>query len=247
MEKTILKNAKSEVKYPMRINRYLALNNYCSRREADDLIVKGVVLINSKKAKLGDKVEEKDVVTVNMKAQKAVKKLVYFAYNKAKGIVTHTPKEGQKSIKQVAYLADDIFPVGRLDKNSHGLIILSNDGRITDKLLNPESEHEKEYVVKVNKPISNIFLKIMARGVQLEDFKTKPCIIKKTDDRAFRIILTEGKKHQIRRMCANLGWEVRDLQRVRIMNIRLGNLGSGQQRKIQGKELDIFLKSLGII
>jgi len=243
MEKTTTKN---EISYPMRINRYLALHKYSSRREADELITKGVVTINGKKAKLGDKVNEKDVVTVNMKVQGAAKKYVYFAYNKAKGVVTHTPKDGQKSIKQVTYLADDVFPVGRLDKNSHGLIILSNDGRITDRLLSPEYDHEKEYIVKVNKPITNIFLKIMARGVQLEDFKTKPCVVKKKNEQTFSIILTEGKKHQIRRMCANLGWAVSDLQRVRIMNIKLGNLGVGQQKKIENEELDIFLKSLGL-
>lgn len=238
--------SKKEIIYPMRVNRYLALHNYSSRREADELITKGVVMINGKKAKLGDKVNEKDVVTVNMKVREAAKKYVYFAYNKSKGIVTHTPKDGQKSIKQVTFLADDIFPVGRLDKNSHGLIILSNDGRITDKLLSPEYDHEKEYAVSVNKPITNIFLKIMRQGVQLEDFKTRPCIVEKKDDRNFYIVLTEGKKHQIRRMCANLGWEVVDLKRIRIMNIELNNLGSGQQRKIKGEELDIFLKSLGI-
>jgi 23S rRNA pseudouridine2604 synthase len=243
MEKTSQEN---KITYPMRINRYLALHNYSSRREADKLIEKGVVMINGKKAKLGDKVSEKDVVTVNMKVQGAAKKYVYFAYNKPKGIVTHSPENGQKSIRQVTYSAEDVFPVGRLDKNSHGLIILSNDGRITDKLLNPSKEHEKEYVVSVNKPITNIFLKIMRQGVQLEDFKTKPCIVEKKDETTFNIILTEGKKHQIRRMCANLGWSVSDLKRVRIINIRLGNLGLGQQRKIQGKELEEFLKSLGM-
>jgi len=235
-----------EIVYPVRINRYLALNNYSSRREADEFIAKGIVTINGKKAKIGDKVNENDVVAVNMKVQGIAKEYVYFAYNKARGIVTHSPKDGQRSIKEVAYSADDVFPVGRLDKNSRGLIILTNDRRITDKLLNPEYEHEKEYVVSVNKPITNIFLKVMGQGVQLEDFKTRPAIIKKIDKTVFHITLTEGKKHQIRRMCANLGWEVADLKRVRIMNIKLGNLGSGQQRKIQGEELDIFLKSLGM-
>ena len=158
--------------------------------------------------------------------------------------MTHSPKDGQKSIKEVTYSAEDVFPVGRLDKNSHGLIILTNDRRITDKLLNPEFEHEKEYVVSVNKLITNIFLKVMGQGVQLEDFKTKPATIKKINETTFSIVLTEGKKHQIRRMCDNLGWAVVDLKRIRIMNIKLGNLGSGQQRKIQGKELEEFLGSL---
>jgi 23S rRNA pseudouridine2604 synthase len=236
----------NEIIYPLRINRYLALNNYSSRREADELIKKGVVMINGKKAKIGDKISENDVVTVNAKEKGILKEYVYFAYNKPRGIVTHSPKDGQKSIGDITYSQSDVFPVGRLDKNSYGLIILTNDGRVNDKLLNPVHDHEKEYVVTVNKPITNIFLKVMRQGVQLEDFKTKPCVINKKNETTFHIMLTEGKKHQIRRMCANLGWEVVDLKRVRIMNIKLGNLGSGQQRKIKGKELEEFLKKLGM-
>ena len=236
----------SEIIYPIRINRYLALQNICSRREADALIEKGVVLINGKKAKIGDKVNEGDKVTVKAKNAEVMKKYVYFAFNKPRGIVTHSPKDGQKSIKDITYSAEDVFPVGRLDKNSRGLLILTNDGRINDKLLNPEYNHEKEYVVTVNKPITNIFLKVMRQGVQLEDFKTKPAIVEQKDETTFHITLTEGKKHQIRRMCTNLGWEVVDLKRVRVMGIKLGTLGSGQQRKLQGKELEELLKSLGM-
>ena len=240
------KNPKKEATFPMRINRYLALQNYCSRREADDLILKGIVFVNGKIAKIGQKVQENDKVTVNAKKQIEAKKYVYFAYNKNKGIVTHSPKDGQKSISQMIYMAQDVFPVGRLDKNSRGLIILTNDGRVTDKLLSPEYEHEKEYVVSLNKPITNIFLKIMRQGVQLEDFKTRPATVEKKNEKTFNIILTEGKKHQIRRMCANLGWDVVDLRRTRIMNVRLGSLGAGQCRKIEGKELATFLQNLGI-
>jgi 23S rRNA pseudouridine2604 synthase len=234
------------VVYPIRINRYLALHNICSRREADALIEKGVVLINGKKAKIGDKVNEIDKVTVNSKAADVMKKYVYFAFNKPRGIVTNSPRDGQKSIKDITYSADDVFPVGRLDKNSRGLLILTNDGRVNDKLLNPEHNHEKEYVVTVNKPITNIFLKVMRQGVQLEDFKTKPAIVEQTEDEVFHITLTEGKKHQIRRMCTNLGWEVVDLKRIRVMGVKLGTLGSGQQRKLQGKELEELLSSIGI-
>ncbi|EKE20081.1 MAG: Pseudouridine synthase [uncultured bacterium] len=235
-----------EIIYPIRINRYLALKNICSRREGDALIEKGVVLINGKKAKIGDKVSETDKVTVNSKATDVMKKYVYYAFNKPRGIVTHSPKDGQRSIKDITSSADDVFPVGRLDKNSRGLLILTNDGRINDKLLNPEHDHQKEYVVTVNKPITNIFLKVMRQGVQLEDFKTKEAEVEKTDETTFHITLTEGKKHQIRRMCTALGWEVVDLKRVRVMNIKLGTLGSGQQRKIQGPELEELLKSLGM-
>ncbi len=235
-----------ELNYPIRINRYLALNNYCSRREADTYIEKGLVLVNGKKAKIGDKVFEKDKIELNVKEKGVLKKYVYYAYNKARGIVTHSPKDGQKSIANVVKVAEDVFPVGRLDKNSRGLIILSNDGRITDKLLNPDREHEKEYVVTVNKPISNIFLKVMRQGVQLEDFKTRPAIVEKKDELTFHITLTEGKKHQIRRMCTALGWEVVDLKRIRVMNVNLGGLRVGQMRALGEEELKTLLKSLGL-
>ncbi len=235
-----------KISYPIRINRYLALHNYCSRREADAYITKGLVLVNGKKAKIGDKVFEVDKVELNVKEKGVLKKYVYYGYNKARGIVTHSPKDGQKSIANVIKVAEDVFPVGRLDKNSRGLILLSNDGRITDKLLNPEREHEKEYVVGVNKPITNIFLKVMRQGVQLEDFKTRPAVVEKKDELTFNITLTEGKKHQIRRMCAALGWEVVDLKRVRIMNVRLGRLAVGQLRALGEEETKSLLKSLGI-
>lgn len=230
----------------MRVNRYLALKGYSSRREADALISKGIVTINGKKASLGDKVSESDVVEVDKTKKKGFKNYIYLAYNKSRGIVTHSPEEGQKDIRQAARLTQDIFPVGRLDRDSEGLILLTNDGRMTDKLLNPEREHEKEYVVRVNKPITNIFVKVMQQGVELEDFKTKPCIVKKKDDFTFHITLTEGKKHQIRRMCAAMGWSVASLRRVRIMNIHLGALPKGQKRILSGQELTKLLSDLGI-
>lgn len=232
--------------YPIRINRYLALKNVCSRREADDLIARKIVKINDKIAVIGDKVQENDVVDVNMEVKNKLKKYRYFAYNKPRGIVTHTAEKQQQDIKDVAELPSDFFPVGRLDKESHGLLILTNDGRITDKLLNPKFDHEKEYLVRTNKSITNIFLKIMSNGVQLEDFKTKPCRIKKVSDKEFKITLTEGKKHQIRRMCTNIGFEVVDLKRTRVMNIKLANLGDGKKREIEGEELKNFLGELKI-
>lgn len=232
--------------YPIRINRYLAMNNYCSRREADDLIVKKIVKINGRIAKLGEKVNKGDKVDMDTETKSKLKKYLYFAYNKPIGIVTHTPEAGQTEIKKIAGLPADVFPVGRLDKKSHGLIILTNDGRITDRLLNPAFEHEKEYIVQTNKPVANIFLKVAGGGMQLEDFKTKPCRVKKISENAFQIILAEGKKHQIRRMCANFGFEAADIKRTRIMNVRLGALPSGQKREIKGGELKEFLNKLGI-
>jgi 23S rRNA pseudouridine2604 synthase len=232
--------------YPIRLNRYLALNGYCSRRESDVLIAKNIVFVNGQVAKIGTKIEEKDLVEVDLESRKAVKEYVYFAYNKPRGLMTNNDQIGEKSIKDILHLPKDVFPVGRLDKDSHGLILLSNDGRINSRLLSPEYDHAKEYLVTVNKPITNHFLNILRRGVNLEGFQTKECIAEKIDDYKFKIILTEGKKHQIRRMCDNLGYTTQELERVRIMNITLGDLKSGQTRKIKGEELEELLKSLGI-
>lgn len=235
-----------EISYSIRINRYLALNNFCSRREADALIVKKIITINGKVAVLGDKVNKNDKVEMNVERRNEVKSYRYFAYNKPMGIVTHKTDDEQKEISETIDLPKDVFPVGRLDKQSHGLILLTNDGRVNDKLLNPDYDHEKEYLVRVAKPITNIFLKIMTNGVQLEDFKTKPCQVKKVTDYELKVVLTEGKKHQIRRMCDSIGFGVMDLKRIRIMNIDLGNLGTGHKREILGKELDMFLQSIGV-
>lgn len=228
----------------MRINKYLAFKNICSRREADELIKLGKVRINKKKAVLGDKVLEKDEVTLSNNFQK---KLFYFAYNKPIGIVTHSPQGQEKSIRDVAKIPQKVFPIGRLDKDSWGLIILTNDGRITDKILNPEKNHEKEYAVRADKNISESFMNKMARGVRLEDgYKTKECKVQKINDAMFSIILTEGKKRQIRRMCAVLGYSVADLKRVRVINIKIGALKPGEYREIKGMELKNFLSGLGL-
>lgn len=234
------------LEYPMRINRYLAKKNFCSRREADALIEKGVVKINGKKAVLGQKINEDDRVEVDTKNKAAIKNRQYFAYYKPIGIVTHSPEMGQKGIADVTGFSEEFFPIGRLDKLSQGLIIMTNDGRITDKMLNPEYAHEKEYMVHVNKKINNFFVRHMSEGIDLEDFRTKPAMVEKIGEQVFRIVLTEGKKHQIRRMCTALGHEVLDLKRVRVMNIKLGNLKPNQKREIVGEELEIFLKNLEI-
>jgi 23S rRNA pseudouridine2604 synthase len=232
--------------YPMRLNRHLAIKNFSSRREADRLIEKGLVTINGVKAQVGDKVQATDVVEVDGKLKQAWKKYRYFLYYKPAKIATHTSLLGQKSIKDVSGLPADVFPVGRLDRASQGLMFMTNDGRVTDKVLNPEYAHEKEYVVRVNKKVNTFFVRWMSEGIQLEDFKTKPCIVTPVDDDVFKIILTEGKKHQIRRMCTALGYEVRDLKRVRIMDLRIGLLKPGQYKELRGKTLTEFLISLGI-
>ncbi len=215
----------------MRINKYLALKQYSTRRGADELIQKGLVFINGKRAVLGSKVNEADKVEVKKNKNEPEKVHAYYAYNKPIGIETNSPRE-------------DLFPLGRLDKASHGLLILTNDGRITDRLLNPKYIHEKEYVVKTLNKLRSSFKNKMEAGVNIEDYKTKKCKVVIVNDFTFRIILTEGKKHQIRRMCSALFQEVADLKRVRIMNIKLGKMKPKEIRKIEGAELETFLDSV---
>lgn len=235
------------IEYPVRINRYLALQQYASRREADRLIAEGRVRINGAVAALGDQVHRGDAVTVSgIKA--FAQKRVYIAFYKPVGIVTHSPRRGQRSIADIFEFEGRLFPLGRLDKDSRGLILLTNDGRITDKLLNPEQGHEKEYVVRVDRPINAAFVEHMQAGVRLDDgTMTKRCVVESTGAKQFRITLTEGKKRQIRRMCEALGYNVTDLLRIRIMNIRLRNLQPGEARYLHGAELKTLLQAIGIV
>ena len=227
----------------MRINKFLALRGDATRRGADALIEDRKVTINGRLAKLGDAVNEKDVVTIKGLDKK---EYLYFAYYKPRGIITHSPQNGEKSIEDVikGSIKAEVFPIGRLDKDSHGLTILTNDGRITQKLLSPEREHEKEYIVTLDKPITAKFLKLMERGVEIEGYMTKPAIAKENGFCKIDVIITEGKKHQLRRMCAALGYTVKDIKRIRIMNIKLGSLQAGTWRRLQGKELSDFLSLL---
>lgn len=227
--------------YPMRINKYLAHKNLCTRREADTLIAAGKVLINGVAAKLGDKVKETDDVQVRFR----VKSYRYYAYHKPRGVITHSAQEGEKEIADVSPVKG-VFPIGRLDKDSSGLIILTDDGRITDKLLNPEYVHEKEYIVTTKEALKSDFQKRMEGGVNIEGYKTKECRVNILGEKRFSIVLTEGKKHQIRRMCAALGLVVATLERVRIMNIHVSGLNPGAHRAITGSELATFLKALGL-
>ena len=233
--------------YPMRINKYLSSQDYCSRREADGLITAGLVKINGRVAVLGDKVSEHDKVEVSQSVKDRTSRLKYYAYHKPAEIVTHMSEDGQSDIKEISPIKDDsVFPVGRLDKSSRGLIILTNDGRVTGKLLPPGMNREKEYAVRVDKNINGFFLNKLSFGMDLGDFITKPCQARQTGADEFIIILTEGKKHQIRRMCDALGFVVKDLQRIRIMNIGLKNLKPNQYREIKGKELETFLSALDL-
>ncbi|HEV7702380.1 MAG TPA: pseudouridine synthase [Candidatus Paceibacterota bacterium] len=217
--------------YPMRINKYLALKKISTRRGADELVAGQKVFINGKRAVLGARVKETDKVEIKGAGAKEYK---YYAYNKPIGIETASPKEA----------AEGLFPLGRLDKASHGLLILTNDGRITDQLLSPKYFHEKEYVVKTSNKLRGSFKDKMEKGVNIEGYKTKPCKVTIVNDFTFRVILTEGKKHQIRRMCSALFQEVADLKRERIMNVKLGSLKPKGIREIKGKELELFLKPM---
>ncbi len=231
----------------MRVNKYLAHTGIASRREADLLVEKRQVLINGKKAVAGQQVEATDVVTIKGET----KDKQYLAYYKGRGTISHSPNE--KEVDIVMRLERDfgitnMAPVGRLDKASEGLIIVTSDGRITAPLLSPESGVEKEYQVEVDKKISTLFVHLMQNGVDIEGYQTKPTIVKPStkNEHKFNITLTEGKKHQIRRMCAALGYQVKNLKRVRIANIELKNIKPNQYRKITGPELKDFLTLLNL-
>lgn len=235
-----------EIEYPIRINRYLYLKGYCSRRKADEFIEKGLVTINGTRAELGAKVSAGDKVDVAKKVSVLPHSYKYFMYNKPIGIVSHNPQKGEKGVEDVSGLGKSFVPIGRLDKASHGLMLLSNDGRIVDRMLNPKFEHEKEYVVKVDKRITGTFINGMSRGVNIEGYRTKPAVVKKTGERTFSIILTEGKKHQIRRMVAAFGYQVIDLKRTRIMNIKLGALKEGATRELSDGQREKLLTTLAV-
>ena len=246
----------------IRINKCLADKGFATRKGADALIEAGKVFVNGTRAVLGQKVGLEDKVEVRGDKPQSYR---YVAYNKPAGYVTHSPMEGEKEIGDV-FNMDGLFPVGRLDKNSEGLLILTNDGRVTDRLLNPKYDHEKEYAVKISTTVSPSFAKKLESGVNInsptpparggvpsprggvvgEKYLTKPCKVNLVDAHHFTIALTEGKKHQIKRMTEALGVSVVSLKRLRIVNIKLGNLKPNTSREIVGKELQTFLKSLGL-
>jgi 23S rRNA pseudouridine2604 synthase len=233
------------VETPLYLTKRMADEALCSRREADALIKAGRVFVDGKVATVGQKVTQKQKIEI----KGALTPRVYIAYHKERGIVTHSPTHGEKDILMVAPFRrthKDVFPLGRLDKDSHGLILLTNDRRVTGRLLNPESMHEKEYVVTVARPLRAGFAKAMEKGVTIGSYKTLPCKVAMRSDKEFSVVLTEGKNHQIRRMVSALHNDVLDLIRVRIMNIRLGSMAPNSFRFIEGKELEVFLHSLGL-
>jgi 23S rRNA pseudouridine2604 synthase len=218
-----------------RINQYLASQNIASRREADELIEKGLVFINGKKAILGQKVNlDKDKVEVN----KRQNSYVYYAYNKPKGIVTTTPQKGEIDIVHFTKFPKKVFPVGRLDKDSEGLIILTDDRKLTKKLLEPNSNKEKEYMVEINEKVTPEFISFLKNGVRLEDgYLTKKCSANKIAPNKFSIILTEGKNRQIRRMVSVFGYNVLNLRRIRIGKVYLRDMRPGEFISVKESQL----------
>ncbi|MDO7908689.1 23S rRNA pseudouridine(2604) synthase RluF [Paenibacillus sp. JX-17] len=220
----------------MRINKFISETGFCSRREADRLVDSGRVTINGEKAVLGSQAEEGDDVRVDGKPVAAKRKHVYIALHKPVGITSTTEQHIQGNIVDFVGHPERIFPIGRLDKDSEGLILLTNDGDIVNKILRAEGKHEKEYIVTVDRPITPSFVQGMSSGVKILGERTLPCKVTRMSERVFRIILTEGKNRQIRRMCAAFGYEVRQLKRIRIMNIQLGSLKNGAWRDLTPEE-----------
>lgn len=237
------------MKHPegIQINKYISSSGYCSRREAEQYIEQGRVTINNDIALLTSRVIPGDVVTVDGQKIKVIRKQnLYIALNKPKGITSTTDLSDRSNIISFINHPKRIFPIGRLDKDSEGLILLTNDGDIVNKILRAGNEHEKEYIVTVNKPVTPEFAKRMAGGLPILGTKTKPCTVKIIGNKTFKIILTQGLNRQIRRMCEFLGYDVIGLKRIRIMNISLGNLPVGKWRNLsfaEAKELQLSLSS----
>lgn len=228
-----------------RINKFLSEAGFCSRRAADKLIDAGRVTINGKVPEMGTKVEDGDEVRVDGKVvRNGEEELVYLAFHKPVGVVctTDTKREKDNIIDYIGY-PSRIFPIGRLDKPSEGLIFLTNDGDIVNKILRAKNNHEKEYVVRVNKPIRGNFIRDMRNGVPILETVTNPCFVEQTGDREFRIILTQGLNRQIRRMCEYLGYEVKKLKRIRIMNMHL-DMPEGTWRDFRPEELQEMKRML---
>ena len=228
----------------MRLNKYLSDVGVFSRREADRLIEAGRVKVDGELALMGQKVLPSQSIEIDGKSIKKEEEKVLLAFNKPKGIVCTTSKKDKDNIIDFINYGKRIYPIGRLDKDSEGLILLTNQGELVDKILRGSNYHEKEYVVTVNKKITPEFLRAMGSGVPILDTVTRPCEIEQIDTRTFRIILTQGLNRQIRRMCEYFDYRVVDLKRVRVMNIRLGRLKSGTYRRIAGTELEELLKLL---
>jgi 23S rRNA pseudouridine2604 synthase len=227
----------NETESRMRINKYISETGVCSRREADAWIAAGRVAINGETASLGSKVSESDRVTVDGRPIGARKPVVYIALHKPVGITCTTERSVAGNIVDFVGHPERIFPIGRLDKDSEGLILLTNDGDIVNEVLRAEHAHEKEYIVTLERPVTPEFLAAMEAGVEILGKRTRPCVATAVARKVFRIVLTQGLNRQIRRMCEALGHRVTRLHRVRIMHISLGELPSGSWRALDPDEV----------
>ena len=228
-----------------RLNKAISDSGFCSRRQADKHIEQGLVSVNDKIAKLGDRAMPTDTIKINNQPIIKNEELVYIALNKPVGITCTTDKRIEGNVVDFIKHKERIFHIGRLDKPSEGLLLMTNDGDIVNKILRAGNEHEKEYIVKVDRRITDEFLKRMSTGVPILDTVTKKCVVEKVGRYVFKIILIQGLNRQIRRMCEHLGYEVVSLKRLRIMNIHLDNLEIGEWRDLTEKELTDLKNSLG--
>ncbi|MDH6304659.1 23S rRNA pseudouridine2604 synthase [Parabacteroides sp. PF5-5] len=227
-----------------RLNKYISSSGFCSRREADRFIEDGRVTINGKRATVGMRVLPGQKVKVNGELIENAIEPVYIAFNKPVGVVSTTDLQERDNIVKFISHEQRIFPIGRLDKDSQGLILLTNDGDIVNKILRAGNNHKKEYLVRVNKPITQEFLTHMAQGVPILDRVTRRCEIVEINPHVFRITLIQGLNRQIRRMCEYFGYEVTKLERIQVMNIKLGNLGQGNWRNLTEAELEKLFSML---
>ncbi len=228
----------NEISNQIRLNKYLSDCGICSRRQADSLIEAGKVTVDGKVAPLGMKILPSQKIICDGILVKKRQETVIIALNKPVGIECTTSKDIKNNIVDFVNYPTRIYPIGRLDKNSEGLILLTNDGSLVNNILKASNYHEKEYQVRVNKKIDSEFIKNMSKGVPILDTITRPCKVKKIDDYTFNIILTQGLNRQIRRMCDYLGFKVVSLKRIRIMDLRLGNLKTGKYRELSKKEAE---------
>lgn len=240
MNKNIINH--EEIGNSIRINKFISEKGVCSRREADKLIETKRVTINGKLAGIGDKVTSQDEIRIDGKLLNKKDKRIYIALNKPVGITCTTESRVKGNIVDFINYPKRIFPIGRLDKDSEGLIFLTNDGDIVNKILRAGNNHEKEYIVTVDKPINNEFIKGMSSGVKILNTVTKPCKVTKEGSHVFRIILTQGLNRQIRRMCEVFGYKVVKLKRIRIMNVKLKDLPIGKWRYLTKEELNTIDK-----
>lgn len=228
----------------VRLNKFLSEAGVCSRREADRMVERGRILVDGIPAKMGQKVRPSQKIEVDHKVIQKEEEKILLAFNKPRGVVCTTSKKDKDNIVDYINYGKRIYPIGRLDKDSEGLILLTNQGELVDKILRGSNYHEKEYIVTVNKKITPEFLRAMGSGVPILDTVTRACELEQIGPRTFRIILTQGLNRQIRRMCEYFSYRVIELTRVRVMNIGLGRLKKGTYRKIVGKELEELVKLL---